>query len=778
MSKRLVATALLSLALSDVDASAGTPAHFWSQRFGGTSADRGSAIAVDPAGFVVLTGSVQNTVNLGGTDLPPIGSTDIFVARYDAMGSHTWSKRFGGPSLDEGTAVAVDGFGAVVVTGYFIGTVDFGGGMLTSAGNRDIFIVKFDASGNHLWSKRFGDAGDDQGNSVAFDAAGNVFVTGKFFGTVNFGGGNLVANVVDGFIVKFDAAGTHQWSKRFGNADLEEGVGVATDALSNVILSISGVLAPYDFGGGPVGPGGILVKYDGSGAHVWSKKLDLGGSTIAAAIATSISGDVVATGNFSSTIDFGGGSLVSAGLSDAFIVRFNSSGSHVWSRRAGGTGSDFGVDIATDGEGSVTVTGNFQGTADFGGGNRTANGPTDFFIAKYNSSGAHEWSNGFGSVSGALALSVAVEMATKRPVVSARYTDTINIGGGNLVSAGSFDMVVAKFSAVQREPYIGLILDIPNDQGGAVRAVFARSGFDYADQPLSAITNYGVWRRLDDLAAAPAAAINGSISAAGPGVIVESTNPITTGMPPGIWEWVAGIPALQQDVYVAPVPTVEDSTVAGVNYTVLVVTAHTPAPAIWYVSDPDSGYSIDNLAPGVPTNLTYVAGVLSWNQSPAADFDYFSVYGSNSISFGSATLVDYTVAATLDVSSSAYSHYFVTATDFAGNESLPAMLDAPTDADGSQTAFVLSVGNYPNPFNPGTTVKYTVPSRGEVTIAVYDVQGTRVATLVNREVRAPGAYAIEWNGRADTGAAVSSGVYFARIEHGGSTRSKKMVMLK
>jgi len=125
---------------------------------------------------------------------------------------------------------------------------------------------------------------------------------------------------------------------------------------------------------------------------------------------------------------------------------------------------------------------------------------------------------------------------------------------------------------------------------------------------------------------------------------------------------------------------------------------------------------------------------------------------------------------------SSYPYYFVTATDFAGNESDPASTGTATAVGDGPTRYVLSVSNYPNPFNPGTSVHYTVPSRGQVTVAVYDARGALVTTLFEGE-RPPGAYTIEWNGLAN-GTAVSSGVYFARIEHNGTTRSKKMVLLK
>jgi len=140
--------------------------------------------------------------------------------------------------------------------------------------------------------------------------------------------------------------------------------------------------------------------------------------------------------------------------------------------------------------------------------------------------------------------------------------------------------------------------------------------------------------------------------------------------------------------------------------------------------------------------------------------------------------VDYTVDPSMDVTASPYCYYFVTATDFSGNESVPAVVDALTGVGGTPTSYVLSVSNHPNPFNPRTTVRYTVPSRGPVTVAIYDARGAFVVTLVNDRTHDTGAYGIDWDGRTHDGARVASGIYFARIEHAGATRTRKMVLVK
>src|SRR5439155_11265907 len=110
---------------------------------------------------------------------------------------------------DTANSIAVDGNGDVVVAGDFSGTVDFGGGLLTSAGTKDIFVAKYSgADGSHQWSKRYGGTGDDHASGVTLDNGGNVGLTGSFKGTVDFGGGALITPGADMFVAKYSAAGS------------------------------------------------------------------------------------------------------------------------------------------------------------------------------------------------------------------------------------------------------------------------------------------------------------------------------------------------------------------------------------------------------------------------------------------------------------------------------------------------------------------------------------------------------------------------------------------
>src|SRR5437773_827609 len=123
-----------------------------------------------------------------------MGYQDIFLVKLSPTGTNVWAKRFGGSGVDVATAVAVDKQNnSVIVAGYFTGTVDFGGGPLTSAGGADVFVAKYAADGGFQWAKRFGGTSGDVAASVAVDGSGNVVVGGRFSGSVDFGGGTLTS---------------------------------------------------------------------------------------------------------------------------------------------------------------------------------------------------------------------------------------------------------------------------------------------------------------------------------------------------------------------------------------------------------------------------------------------------------------------------------------------------------------------------------------------------------------------------------------------------------
>jgi hypothetical protein len=253
---------------------------------------------------------------------------DVFVGRFDAGGKYVWGKRFGDSNIQNGNAVVLDGSGNVIIAGGFYGTIDFGGGMLTSVGNSDVFVAKFSSAGQIIWSKAFGDSTLQIAYLLSTDSAGNIFLAGNFFGTIDFGGGQINGNTHFAcFLAKLDPSGKHIWSKAF----------LSTSLMGNPAIS---------------------------------------------AISADPSGNVVVTGNFADTIDFGGGVLASSGVTDTFVAKFDAVGKHLWSRRFGDQVSQSGIGVAVYDSMNVAVTGTSVGTIDLGGGPLPTKGYGGAFLVK------------------------------------------------------------------------------------------------------------------------------------------------------------------------------------------------------------------------------------------------------------------------------------------------------------------------------------------------------------------------------------------------------------
>jgi hypothetical protein len=255
------------------------------------------------------------------------------------------------------------------------------------------------------------------------------------------------------------------------------------------------------------------------------------------------------------------------------------------------------------------------------------------------------------------------------------------------------------------------------------------------------------------------------------------------------WDYVTSVPAETEDLYSVVVPTLKDSTIVeGLHYTSFLVRARTATPGIFFDSPPDSGYSLDNLAPHVPEGMaaaynTGSGNQLNWEPSPDEDFQYFRVYRSTSPDFipGSENLIDMTTATSWqDPDYDGWQVYYkITSIDFSGNESDPA---SPGTATGVSEialpqAFEL-YPNVPNPFNPATTIGYAVPAGGgEVSLRIFDVNGRLVRTLIDQNETA-GRKTITWYGRNDAGQLVATGVYFYRMTAPGFEQTRKMILMK
>jgi hypothetical protein len=348
--------------------------HIWSLDGGSDGYSKAWGIAVDAVDSTVVVGAFENTLDLGGGPLTSAGFQDVFVAKIDSAGNHLWSQRFGDSEPQSASAVAVDPLGNVVLVGSFRGTIDFGGVPMTSttSGEEDIFVAKLDAAGNHIWSKQFGAANYQFASAVAIDSAGAIVLTGSFRGSLNFGGSLLSSSQFHPFLAKLNSDGSHVWSRDLDvsgdmSAD-KRSHSLAIDGADNVLV-VGAFGGTIDLGGGPMvaaSQSHFVAKLDSAGTFIWGQNLgdySPGGTPIA--VSTDLTDDsVVIAGGFENTIDFSGTQIVSAGADDIFVAKLGEDGSHLWSY-AFGDASDHqqARAVAVDAQGFARVTGSLAGAA-------------------------------------------------------------------------------------------------------------------------------------------------------------------------------------------------------------------------------------------------------------------------------------------------------------------------------------------------------------------------------------------------------------------------------
>lgn len=242
----------------------GDGTHLWSKRFGGPQDDYGYAVATDPAGDLLFTGTVNGPVDFGGAPL----ATGSFVTKLARDGAHLWSKRFGG-APDIAYSVATSPRGDVVLGGEMTGSVDFGGGPLTPTGKNDIFLASLAADGTQQWAKHFGGDlrfDDNGGVRVAVASSGEILMGGVFAANIDLGGGAMAPDGINGFVAKYRADGSYVAEKRFRSAGgtspppQSETGGVAIDG-SGSVVAVGHCQGDIDFGSGVTSSKGFIDSF-------------------------------------------------------------------------------------------------------------------------------------------------------------------------------------------------------------------------------------------------------------------------------------------------------------------------------------------------------------------------------------------------------------------------------------------------------------------------------------------------------------------------------------
>lgn len=353
----------------------------WAFRAGGTQADYGLSLSVDPSGNVFLGGFFKSTsITFGGITLDNPGAPfgDPFLAKFDKDGNVIWARKgTNALSSDAIISVAADQHGDVYATGHFISDqITFGGISLTNPGSetQELFIVKYNSSGTVLWAERIGGSGDEVGNALAVDNQGSVFLAGQFSSFSVLVGSKTLTNInspnTDLFLAKYNSSGDVVWANRAGGLDSDYLLSLSADGDGNVYGAGYLKSTSISFGSttlfneeSPYGDS-FLAKFDANGQCVWAHTASNSESSDAATnVTTDHLGYVYMTGHFlSDKITFGATTLmnVAAPGQDIYIAKYDGDGQPLWASSIGGDENDVGNAVTCDAVGNVYLAGIFQ----------------------------------------------------------------------------------------------------------------------------------------------------------------------------------------------------------------------------------------------------------------------------------------------------------------------------------------------------------------------------------------------------------------------------------
>jgi hypothetical protein len=697
---------------------------------------------------------------------------DIYAQRVDASGNVLWPVNGVPVCTTSGNQMAPE-----IVTdgaqGAIIAWTDF-----RWAAEEDIYAQRLDAWGNALWRTNGVPictlAAMQRLPAVVSDGSGGAYLA--------WGDDR---DYFDVYAQHVDASGNMLWTTN-GKA-----------------IAVDGATRQWDPCMAPGGAGGAVIAWaDGRGGEgIYAQRVDGAGNFLWAA-----NGVPIFTGGYVNyyvkcVSDLKGGAIVTwtnnvSFQDDIYAQRVNASGTALWGASGvaicGADSNQVRPEITTDGASGAIITWLDHRYDDI----------IEVYLQSVDSSGVVQWAdNGIPVTANNYHQGSPDLWPDGYGGVYVTFTDYRN---------GTYQMDVYLqgidgTGLPHPAPIITDVSDVPGDQGGEVTVTWLRSSLDAS--PHNIITRYSMWRRL------PEPATMRLLADGADEVDWEFMLPMDHAMPvvdmepepvyrfttlSGVtygWEFLDYIDAIYLETYIDTFATLYDSSDATSGYHHFMVTAHTADQWTFWDSEPDSGYSVDNIPPSMPGGAGSRQShnpeglELKWNRNTESDFRYYRIYRGDE-GGGAANQAPSQIIVLTETQDTTYFddewrwyynyYYKIAAVDIHGNES-PCDSIGRGEVTGGEVQPTLRATflaqNIPNPFNPTTAIVFGLHEAGYVSLRVFDAAGRFVHELVN-EHRPIGVYKEFWNGRNGEGHAVASGVYFYRLDTGAFSQTKKMVLIR
>jgi len=291
----------------------------WFKHYGGSQNEVFSSIQQTSDGGYIVSGYTTSFT---------YGNSDIAIYRLNSLGNKVWFKHYGGSSVENGTSIQQTSDGGYVVAG---DTHSY------TYGNGDFAIYKLDSSGNKIWFKHYGGAGDDKGRSIQQTSDGGYIVAGYTLSYTNGG--------YDFAIYKLDSNGNKVWFKHYGGANSDTSKTIQQTSDGGYI--VAGQTKSYTNGGYDF----AIYKLNSNGNKVWFKHYGGTSDDWVNSIQQTSDGGYVVSGNTES---------YTYGLEDFGIYKLNSSGNKIWFKHYGGTNEDVANSIQQTSDGGYIVSGNTE----------------------------------------------------------------------------------------------------------------------------------------------------------------------------------------------------------------------------------------------------------------------------------------------------------------------------------------------------------------------------------------------------------------------------------
>jgi len=436
-----------------------------------------SDIKTDDEGNIYTIGGYSGTANFNGlsssSTLASAGERDVFITKHSTDGELIWVTSFGGGADDLGFSVDINNEGEVYAVGYFEETAIFDASTsITSSGREDIFVAKLDSDGVLNWVKQIGGTNTDEANSVAIDKNGDIYVVGRFVGSVDFDPDSGTETLQsfggpDAFVLKLNGEGEFIWAYDIGTGGNEECEAVGVDNENNVI--ITGIFdSTIDFDPGPgevelFGDGAadpFYLKLTPDGSLIWVRSFTSTGFVYSADVDIDEENNIITHGFFWNDMNFepsnSNGVIQAIGAEDCYTAKFDSDGNLMWSNILGGANIEFGYGVAVDEIGAVYVTGFYYDDPDFDPSDDVFSLPSanleDTYIVKYDSQGNFVWAKRTGgpwSDSGyGIDISPTGDVLIAGTLWEEGDLDPEVDGVLNIESAGSADLFILKIDQI------------------------------------------------------------------------------------------------------------------------------------------------------------------------------------------------------------------------------------------------------------------------------------------------------------------------------------------